>query len=165
MVRTRAAAASMSWTWRPRLAVLVSVGPTPTGGPTLGTCAGPVTAVGPGGTAGTPSLAPALPWDGAPRLAVPTVLVLDEPPLPQPASNTADRAPRMIRLLSRRVRRRDSGSVNARCMTTSGEKRLTSGTPLGVVHPRVRSRLEVSVWSRDTQARHPTARRSHDQTG
>src|ERR1035438_472989 len=116
MLRTWAAAASMSWTWRPRLAVLVSLGPVLTAGPILGTCAGPATALGTGATAGTLSLAPKLPWGRAPPPAIPTVLVLDAPPLPQPASNTADRAPRMIRLLSRRVLRRDSGWGNARLL-------------------------------------------------
>src|SRR5664280_1458293 len=95
----------MSLTWRLRLAVLVSLGPTPTtGGPDLATCAGPVSALGAGRTPGTPSLAPTLPWDREPPPAIPAVLVLDELPLPQPASNHADRAARRIMPLSSRVR-------------------------------------------------------------
>src|SRR5665648_177863 len=80
----------MSLTWRSRLALLVSLGPTPTTGvPDLATSAGAADG------ATEAALRPTLSLAGAPPLMVPSVLVVVEP-LPQPASKRADRAPTTI---------------------------------------------------------------------
>src|SRR5450631_4667050 len=149
MVRTWTAATSMFLTWTERLAVLVSLGPTPgkgvsdvdprTGESAPGAAWVPVFA--PGGTApGEPAPVPlperARSWAGAPPLAVPTVLVPAEPPLLHPASSTADRKLSTIRplrsgLLADRVRPRDSRCVNDGFMTGLRGQRLTNGMPLG----------------------------------
>src|SRR5450631_268279 len=134
MVRTWAAAASMFLTWSERLAFLVSLGPTPgTGVPERD----PWTGEGAPGAAWVPGFAPgallapeepapllagARSWAGAPPLALPTVLVPAEPPVPHPASSSADRTPRATRLragslLAGRVRREDSRCANAVYMT------------------------------------------------
>src|SRR5450759_1221694 len=110
---------------RLRLALLVSLGPPTTGTPDLDA---PADAPGTGTTPGAPFLAsgallaPAPSWAAVAPLAFPSVLVAVAPPLPQPASNKADSAPRAIRLLAcvyvaGTVRRGDSRWVNARCMT------------------------------------------------
>src|SRR5450631_2121179 len=115
----------MSLTWRSRLAVLVSLGPTPaSGAPDVD----PVEVPGASGTPGALFLAPADPAGpralpgllacagAAARFIVPTALVLAAPPAPHPASNPPDRAARAIRDIARLRGRGDSRWLNVCCM-------------------------------------------------
>src|SRR5665648_131624 len=112
----------MFLTRRLRLALLVSLGPTPT---TLDLDAS-AGATGALFLVPVPLLAAAPSWARAPPLGFPSLLVAVVPPLPQPVSNRADRAPRTIRLLAGRMCRGDSRWMNAGFMAdlrgTSGER-------------------------------------------
>src|SRR5665647_1659746 len=102
MVRTWAAPTEMSLTWRSKLALLVSLGPTPTrGAPGAGWARGALF------LAPEAPLGPMLSGTGAAPLAVLTVLVFPGLPPLQPASNRADRAARAIRLMAGRRWRGD----------------------------------------------------------
>src|ERR1035437_2045386 len=108
MVRTWAAPTEMSLTWRSKLALLVSLGPTPTrGAPGAGWARGALFLAPEALLAPEAPLGPILSGTGAAPLAVLTVLVFPGLPPLQPASNRADRAARAIRLMAGRTWRGD----------------------------------------------------------